>query len=180
MRPPGYARWNTTAKFIEYRAHSFTAHLSDPEWRADPPWGPGGPLSMFFCVNGGCSRISGTASQGGPLSTFSTSMVDAPGSPLSPPRGPAVDVFCVNGGRSLISVIASHRPRCRRFLRQWWVLPNLRHRLPGGPSMTFFALNGRRSQISIIAPREAAVDIFALNGGRSRSSRGPCSVLPCN
>jgi hypothetical protein len=135
---------------------------------------------MFFCVNGGCSRISGTASQGGHCRHFLRQWWTLPDLRYRLPGGPAVDVFCVNGGRSLISVIASHRPRCRHFLRQWWVLPNLQHCLPGGPSLTFFALNGRRSQISIIAPREATVDISALNGGRSRSSRGPCSVLPCN
>jgi hypothetical protein len=145
-----------------------------------PPMGAWGPSVDVFLRQWWVLPDLRHRLPGGPLSTFSTSMVDAPGSPLLPPRGPAVDVFCVNGGRSLISIIASHGPRCRRFLRQWWVLPNLRHRLPGGPSLIFFALNGRRSQISIIAHREAAVNVFALNGGRSRSSQGPCSVLPCN
>jgi hypothetical protein len=69
---------------------------------------------MFFSVDGGRSRIFGTASHGarrryflvlmvgalgspappprGPLSTFFTLMVDAPGSPAPPPRRPTVDV----------------------------------------------------------------------------------------
>jgi hypothetical protein len=44
----------------------FITHLSDPGWRPDPPPPTGAqwPTVDVFCVDGGCSRISGTASQG--------------------------------------------------------------------------------------------------------------------
>jgi hypothetical protein len=52
-----------------------------------------GPVVDVSSVNGGCSRIFGTASQGG-----------------------TIDDFCVDGGLSRISDTASHGARHQRFL----------------------------------------------------------------
>jgi hypothetical protein len=48
---------------------------------------------MFLSIDGGRSRISITASQGGgPQLTFIALMLGAPRSLASPPKGPTVDV----------------------------------------------------------------------------------------
>jgi hypothetical protein len=52
----------------------------------------GGPPSLLFSVDGGCSQISGTASQEAHHRRFLALMMDAPGSPTLLPRGATIDV----------------------------------------------------------------------------------------
>jgi hypothetical protein len=88
---------------------------------------PRGAAVDVFCVDGGRSRISGTASQG-VSSTFLALMVDVLGFLVSPPREPTVNVFCVDGGRSRISGITFQ-----------------------GPTVDVLCIDGGRSRISSIA-----------------------------
>jgi hypothetical protein len=67
---------------------------------------PGAAVDVFY-IDGGCSRISGTPSQGARRQCFLVLMVEAPRSPALPHRGSIVDVFCVDGGHSRISGTAS-------------------------------------------------------------------------
>jgi hypothetical protein len=170
-----------------------TTHLLDPGWRPDPHGGlgvrrrcflvlmvgahgspappPRGAAVDVFCVDGGRSRISITASQGahhrrflvlmvgpfgsltspprGPSLVFLALMVGAPGSLAPPPRGPTIDVFCIDGGCSRIFCIASQGVRHRCFLCCWWVLPDFQNRLPEGLPSTFLSVYGGRSCISV-------------------------------
>jgi hypothetical protein len=97
-----------------------------------PPAGAKVPIVDIFYVDGGRSQISSSStSQGGPLSTFVTLMVGAPGSPaLTPPRGPTVDVFYVDGGR------------CRTH----------RQRHPGGPS----SMSSSTTVVDAVRPVDSA------------------------
>jgi hypothetical protein len=55
-----------------------------------PP--PKGSVINIFCVDGGHSQISGTASYGARHQYFLALMLGAPGSPTPLPRGSAVDI----------------------------------------------------------------------------------------
>jgi hypothetical protein len=68
---------------------------------------PRGATIDLFCIDGGRSEVSSTASQGGHRRCFLALMVGGLGSPASPPRGPAIDIFCIDGGLSRFSDIAS-------------------------------------------------------------------------
>jgi hypothetical protein len=110
------------------------------------------PTVDIFCVDGGHSRISNSASHGACRrrclpSTCFTLMVGAPGSPALPPKGPTVDVFYVDDGRSRISDTASQ-----------------------GPTIDVFKIGGGRCRISNNASQGAAIDVFKTGGGRSQNS----------
>jgi hypothetical protein len=103
---------------------------------------PGGPLSTFLSVDGGCPRFSSSgtsqgayrryflalmvgalgsqalAPPGGPPLTLFMLMVGAPGSPaLAPQRGPPSTFHSIDGGCSRISSSGTSRGgRCRHFL----------------------------------------------------------------
>jgi hypothetical protein len=116
---------------------------------------PGGAIDIFF-IDCGRSRISVTASQGGPPLTFFALIMGAPGSPSPPLRGPTIDVFCI----------------------EWWVLPDLHHRLPGEPPSMFFALMVDATESLSPPPRGPPLMFFALYDGCSRifkiASQGTC------
>jgi hypothetical protein len=115
-----------------------------------------GLLSMFFCVNGGRSRIFRHHFLGGVPLTFFALMVGTSRSPALPPKRPAVDIFCVNGGRSRI----------------FW------HRLLGGPLSTFFALMVDALKSPASSPRGPPSTIFASMVGAPRSLAPPPSGPP--
>jgi hypothetical protein len=96
---------------------------------------------MFFNVDGGCSRISVSTSQGARRRCFLALMVDAPGSTaLAPPRGPPLTFLSVDSERSWISSSdTSQGVRHLRFLA-------LMVGAPGSPAPT--------------PPRGSAVDVF--------------------
>jgi hypothetical protein len=48
----------------------FTAHLLDPGWEPDTPWGPGGPPLTFLVLMVGAPTFSSITSHGGLSSTF--------------------------------------------------------------------------------------------------------------
>jgi hypothetical protein len=77
----------------------------------------GSSLSMFFYVDGGCSRIFVSTFQGARCRCFLALMVGAPGSTApAPPREPTVDIFYVGGGCSWISVSTFQGAHHRCFL----------------------------------------------------------------
>jgi hypothetical protein len=92
---------------------------------------PSGTVVDVCYVDGGCSRIFVSTSQGAHRRCFLTLMIDAPRSLASaPPRWPAVD--------------ARHR---HRLQPRWWTLPDAPAVPPKGPAIdVVFKLGGRRCQ----------------------------------
>jgi hypothetical protein len=127
-------------------------------------------------VDGGCSWISVSTSEGAHHRHFLTLMVDAAESPTSaPPREPAIDVFYVDGGCSRISVSTSQGGRHRCFFMLIVGAPGSHQHLPGG--RRFLALVvGIPGSSDLAPPREPTVDVFYVDGGCSRisaSTQGP-------
>jgi hypothetical protein len=149
----------------------FTSHLLGPGWRPTPQ-GSGGPLSMFLTlmvgtlgsssspprgaaidvssVDGGCSRISITASQGARYQRFYHWWWALPDlcHHLSGAR-----YQCFLRWWWVLLDLRQHllgaHHRC--FLRWWWTLSDLYHCLPNDPSLMFLSVDGGCSWISGIA-----------------------------
>jgi hypothetical protein len=81
-----------------------------------PALPPKGPTIEVFCLDGGSSQTSETASQGVHRGYFFMLMVGAPGPQAPPRRGAIINVFCVDGDRSWTSNITSQGAHHRRFL----------------------------------------------------------------
>jgi hypothetical protein len=71
--------------------------MSAPGSQSAPPRGSAVDV---FSVDGGCSQIFGTASQGGRCRHLLALMVAAPRYLVPPHRGPVVDILQLSGSRS--------------------------------------------------------------------------------
>jgi hypothetical protein len=149
----------------------------------------------FSNVDGGCSQISISASQGGRHQHFLALMVDAPGSssstsrearrrcflndswwalsdPLAaPPRGLPSMFSCVDGWHSWILRQHHHGAPSSMFLSndggRSWIL---QQHLPGGPSSIFLSIDDGRSQILQHHLPRARHRCHAPSGSRSHIS----------